>query len=262
MFGRSLSSQQKDQIKTFRQFTGVASDKIAQEYLDNSRWNLDRAVDDYFNKAGSKGPAVKNTAVLTKLFEKYKKIGIEEGGDEDVDAIQGEGLIQFANDLEVDPEDIVMMVILWKLNSEVQYQVSRSEFVDGFANMGLDTLEKIKARIPQFRNDIKDPAQFKQFYNFVFDYNKAEGQKSMAPDIAVASWRLLLQGRYKHLDLWCDFIEKEYKKAISRDTWTQFLDFINTVNPDFSNYDEDGAWPVMIDEFVEYAREKLALNKK
>lgn len=72
----------------------------------------------------------------------------------------------------------------------------------------------------------------------------------LAAEVAVALWQLLLQGRFSRLTEWCQFVGEKYKKMVSKDTWNLLLDFIETVKPDFSDYDADGAWPVLIDEFV------------
>ena len=45
--------------------------------------------------------------------------------------------------------------------------------------------------------------------------------------------------------------EKHNGLGISRDTWALLVEFGKTVNKDLSNYDAEGAWPVLIDEFVE-----------
>lgn len=57
----------------------------------------------------------------------------------------------------------------------------------------------------------------------------------------------MIGDRYKYMEDWLTFLETEYKKAISRDTWQQFYEFTQTIKTDFSNYDEDSAWPVVID---------------
>lgn len=76
----------------------------------------------------------------------------------------------------------------------------------------------------------------------------------------------------KGFKLWLEFQEERGKK-VSKDTWSLFIDFVRTIDAEYKEYDETGewsrsrlgkdqelttaAWPSTIDEFVEYARERV-----
>ncbi|WOL01051.1 hypothetical protein Cni_G09764 [Canna indica] len=97
-----------------------------------------------------------------------------------------------------------------------------------------------------------DSRQFNCFYDFVFFLCRENGQKNITVSRAITAWRLVLNGRFRLLDQWCDFVENHQRHNISEDTWQQLLAFSRCVNEDLEGYDPKGAWPVLIDDFVEH----------
>lgn len=97
-----------------------------------------------------------------------------------------------------------------------------------------------------------DSHQFSCFYDFVFFVFCENGQKNITVNWAVTAWRLVLAGRFRLLDQWCSFVEEHQRHNISADTWQQVLAFSRCVNEDLDGYDPKGAWPVLIDDFVEH----------
>jgi DCN1-like protein 1/2 len=61
-------------------------------------------------------------------------------------------------------------------------------------------------RLPTVEQEIRDPNQFKELYHFTFNYAKNPGQKGLDLEMAIAYWNIVLRGRFKFLDIWCQFL--------------------------------------------------------
>lgn len=172
--------------------------------------------------------------------------------DEEDDVIGEDGILKFCEDIGVDPQDIVVLVIAWKMEAAYMCAFTRKEWCKGMEAMGCDSISKLKAEILNLRAAIAVERDFKIFYSFCFGFSKEPGQKSLGIDIAIAMWDLLLSPRYSVLTAkWLEFLqEKKPCKGITRDTWDLLLDFFSKVVDSYDNYDENEAWPVLIDDYM------------
>eukprot|EP01156_Anaeramoeba_ignava_P022551 Anaeramoba_ignava/c20785_g4_i1.p1 GENE.c20785_g4_i1~~c20785_g4_i1.p1 ORF type:complete len:258 (-),score=84.90 c20785_g4_i1:146-919(-) len=251
-----LDRNKQDKVKQFISFT-TRGEKTAISALKSFRWNVDRAVNDFFENpqkyppSPPPSPPPYNKSSLEKLFRKYKQ--------SNANKMDAQGVANFFNDLGVDMTDILTLIIAWKLRSKVLGEFSYEEFVDGWGQFGCDSISAMKNKLSDLRKEINDKTKFTEFYSFIFDFGKEHpDHKFLKNEIASALWEVVLKGRFKFLDNWLEFLKKpqNVKQTINKDTWNLLPEFGETTNLDLSNYDESAAWPVLIDEFVEYKREK------
>lgn len=167
-------------------------------------------------------------------------------------------MIRLLHDLNLSPEDVRVLILAYKCKAQVQCEFSKDEFVGGLVEMTVDSVATLSSRLASLEQEItKDQNKMKELYNFSFEYAKNAGQKSVDLEIAIEYWKILLGKKFKHLNLWFEYLETFHKKPISRDTWMLLYDFVHLINEPMTNYDEEGAWPVVIDGFVEWAKKKI-----
>uniref|UniRef100_A0A061RC16 Defective in cullin neddylation protein n=2 Tax=Tetraselmis sp. GSL018 TaxID=582737 RepID=A0A061RC16_9CHLO len=121
---------------------------------------------------------------------------------------------------------------------------------------GDHALELVKSMWNSWSTEEMDGSTFAAFYRFVFWICRDANKRNLPVHRATSAWLLLLSGRFRLLDHWVSFVRSRPNLlTITEDTWRQVLDFTRSVLEDLSNYDPAGAWPVLLDEFVDHIRQ-------
>lgn len=145
-----------------------------------------------------------------------------------------------------------------------------------------DSISKLRNKLEYLRSLLNDQSTFKSIYRYSFDFAKVynfinqlinlnnyrflieniqdKDQRSIDLDTAKGMLQLLLSKRWALYPYFHQFLEQSKYKVLNKDQWCNVLEFSRSISPDLSNYDEDGAWPVLLDEFVDWYRKNKLQN--
>lgn len=244
----ALNRAQREKVANFQAVTGAPT-KLATEFLKRYSWSLDQAVDTFFTE-GHSFPSQRQATVdakkLDAFFRRYR------AADDDV--IRSEGIEALCADLGVSTLDPVVLAVSYHCRAECMGVFTREEFTGGMQRLGCDEPQKLRAKLEELRGALADRGQCKEIYAFTFQFALDQGQRCLPVDLCVELWKLLLRGHFALLDAWLSFVEQRVKNAVPKDTWMMLYDLATQVKPDLSDYDMSGAWPVLLDEFVEQVK--------
>ncbi|PPR98087.1 hypothetical protein GOBAR_AA22575 [Gossypium barbadense] len=157
-----------------------------------------------------------------------------------------EGIETLCSDMEVDHTDVRILMLAWKMKAEKQGYFTLEEWRRGMKALRADT--------------VKRPSKFEDFYSYSFCYCLTEEkQKSIDIESICQLLDLVLGSHFRaQVDYFIEYlkIQSDYK-VINMDQWMGFFRFCNEISfPDFSNYNPDLAWPLILDNFVEWMQSK------
>eukprot|EP01039_Chlorochromonas_danica_P002017 gene2017-2200_t len=184
-----------------------------------------------------------------------EKLALELLDPEDPDVISMEGIATLCEKLGIDPaSDVRSLVLVWRLGAVSKPgQIQKSEFVEGMKQLGLSDVQGLQNYLPALDPGFLDRSEFREFYRFVFQFSREGTHKTIEKDVIVQLLPLVLdEQRAPHLSLFLSFLSSCSHTRITLDQWDSFLLFNHNVHVNLDNWEEGGAWPLLLDEYVEW----------
>ncbi|XP_031280455.1 DCN1-like protein 4 [Pistacia vera] len=184
------------------------------------------------------------------LFNKYANNGI----------IDPDGIMVLCKDLEMEHTDVRILLLAWKLKAAKLGYFTQDEWQKGLKTCKVDSLRSLKKAVSELGKEVKEPSQLEDFHSFAFRYHLTEEkQKCIDIETICELLNLVLRSQFcLQVDSLIEYlkVQSDYK-VINLDQWVNFLRFCREISfPDLQNYDEAQAWPLILDSFVEWLREK------
>mmetsp|Transcript_8891 Transcript_8891/g.15236 ORF Transcript_8891/g.15236 Transcript_8891/m.15236 type:complete len:127 (+) Transcript_8891:1-381(+) len=121
----------------------------------------------------------------------------------------------------------------------------------------VENVSGLMKKIPNMREEFKLNGPTREFMKFIFNFAKeSEEIKTLDLEFASELIKMILINTV-HGKAISTFIKNQTDyRGINQDQWLGIWEFCKNVDKDFNGYEDDGAWPLIIDLFVENEREE------
>ncbi|XP_042001863.1 DCN1-like protein 4 [Salvia splendens] len=172
--------------------------------------------------------------------------------------IDPEGIEALCSDLKVDCTDVRILMLAWKMDAQKQGYFTQDEWRRGLKALKVDTITKLKKSLPELEKEALKSENFVSFYRYAFRYCLTEdNKKCLDIETACVLLQLVLGVQYQaQVDSFITFLKSQSEyKVINMDQWTNFFRFCQETSfPDLNNYDSDEAWPLILDNYVDWMK--------
>ncbi len=213
-----------------------------------------------------------NPSKMEALFSKYK--------DEGDDTVSIQGVLAMAEDLSLEMTDLRVTILLAFINF-VKLTSTKTDFLKGLSELRCDSVDALGSKLTQLQSRMpSDDALFKRVFEYAYVGNLEvscampssaacqvllsfssmcslrlqPGQKALKRDIACAILPVVLSQRWALTDQFVSFLNSTTQDRVSKDTWKTLIPFMRVLpnKSALASYEDDGSWPVVMDDFVEY----------
>ncbi|XP_040412814.1 DCN1-like protein 4 isoform X4 [Cygnus olor] len=126
------------------------------------------------------------------------------------DIVGPEGMEKFCEDIGVEPENVVMLVLAWKLDAQNMGYFTLQEWLKGMTSLQCDTTEKLRNSLDYLRSLLNEPTNFKLIYRYAFDFAREKDQRSLDINTAKCMLGLLLGKTWSLFPVFHQFLEGQY----------------------------------------------------
>ncbi|KAG6002797.1 hypothetical protein E4U21_002754 [Claviceps maximensis] len=261
------SSQQKALVAQFVSLAGT-SDRQASKYLRSTGFKIDEALDAFYSANESKRPSPIESQ-LVALFN-----SLRDDGSDEKDKMELESTMSYLDSkLNVNLENAELFIALEIVQAPNVGEIHRRGFVEGWKATGAGTSNQEHAAHVKHLSLIlsKTPALFKKVYRYAFIAGREADQKALSLENALVYWGMLFSPpgmiwkskNHDWLELWKTFLDEKWTRSVNKDMWNMTLEFAvkSMADESLSFWNEDGAWPSVIDEFVDWCRRAKGIGK-
>ncbi|KAL3643274.1 hypothetical protein CASFOL_014089 [Castilleja foliolosa] len=211
-------------------------------------------------------------SAVTKGYQRidglYNKYADKSSGIIDANMVP-EGIEKLCSDIKVEYTDVRILMLaclhIFMCFKEIEcskagiFYSGMDEWRRGLKALKVDTMNKLKKALPELEKEVFKTENFEDFYKYAFNYCLTEEkQKCLDIESTCVLIDLVLGCQYQpQVASFLKFLkfQSEYK-VMNMDQWTSFLRFCQEISfPDLQNYDTCLAWPLLLDNFVDWLKE-------
>ncbi|KAG5748916.1 hypothetical protein H9Q69_004120 [Fusarium xylarioides] len=241
----------------------VGKDTPGSSHQTESEQTPTNSKSRFFSSNGdTKGPSPLEVS-LDKLFTQ-----LQDSSDEK-DKLELDSTMSYLTEkLQVNIENAELLVALELLQAPSVGVITRKGYVDGWKVTGAGTThQEHAAHLRKLTKSLSsDQTLFKKVYRHTFVAGRDGDQKALNLETALVYWDILFappgmewktQNR-NWLELWKSFLNAKWTRSVNKDMWNMTLEFAlkSLSDESLSFWNEDGAWPSVIDDFVDWCREQ------